>query len=347
MSDPRIVAGTTRSRGHLAAVGGSLVAAGVVLLVVAVVVPVSTIVRLPLVVVGLVALFTGLSRLLWAWRRRRVDLVLWLSITWLVVIGAAAILAPVLPLGEKSDVSKTILVEPYLPPFQDSGHILGTNAYGLDMLARVVWGARASLTISLMAVAISLVVGGAIGVIAGFYRRGIDSVIGVLTNALLAVPPLILLIVLASMLDPGVRNIAFALSLLTIPTMVRLARANTIAYAQREFVLAARAIGATKPRIMLRELVPNVIPPMLSMAVVVISVLIVAEASLSFLGLGIRPPAATWGNMIAEAQASDDVMKQHPFVLLVPATALFLTVFAFNLLGERAQSKWDPRGSKL
>lgn len=349
MPDPHssVVPGTSLTRRRLAARGAGLLVAGLVVLVVGVVGGVDTLVRLPLVVAGLVLTHLGASRLLWAWRRRRVDLLMWLAAAWLVLIGLAAAFAPVLPLGEKSDVAKTILVTPYLPPFQDSAHILGTNAYGLDMLARVVYGARASLTISLLAVSISLVVGGAIGVVAGFYRRRADSIIGVLTNALLAVPPLILLIVLASMLAPGVRNIALALSLLTIPTMVRLARANTIAYAQREFVLAARTIGATKGRIMLRELVPNVIPPMLSMAVVVISVLIVAEASLSFLGLGIPPPAATWGNMIAEAQASNDTMSLHPFVLLVPGTTLFLTVFAFNLLGERAQAKWDPRGSKL
>jgi peptide/nickel transport system permease protein len=341
------VAGTTLTRGRLATAGTGLLVGGLLLLVLGIALSLGTVVRVPLVVVGLVLAYLGLARLLWAVRRRRVDLLLWLCAGWLVLLGLAAVFAPVLPLGEKSDVAKSILVTPYLPPFHDSAHLLGTNAYGLDMLARVVYGARASLTISLLAVCISLVVGGGIGVVAGFYRRGVDSVIGILTNALLAVPPLILLIVLASMLDPGVRNIAFALSLLTIPTMVRLARANTIAYTQREFVLAARAIGATKPRIMLRELVPNVLPPMLSMAVVVISVLIVAEASLSFLGLGLHPPAATWGNMIAEAQAKDDTMAQHPFILLVPGTALFLTVFAFNLLGERAQATWDPRGSKL
>lgn len=214
------------------------------------------------------------------------------------------------------------------------------------MLARVVYGARASLAISLLAVTIGLLVGGAVGVLAGLYRRGVDTVIGVLTNALLAVPPLILLIVLATVLEPKVRNMAFALALLTIPTMVRLARANTIAYSQREFVLAARAIGATRGRIMVREIVPNVLPPMLSMAVIVISGLIVAEASLSFLGLGIQPPDPTWGNMIAEAEANN-TMTQHPFVLLVPGTVLFLTVFSFNLLGERAQRRWDPRGAKL
>jgi peptide/nickel transport system permease protein len=280
-------------------------------------------------------------------RRRRGDLLVGLCAAWVIVLGLAALFAPLLPLGEHEDVAATMLDPAYLPPFTYADHPLGTNGYGLDMLARVIYGARASLTISLLAVTIGLLVGGTVGVVAGFYRRRVDTVIGVFTNALLAVPPLILLIVLATVLEPKVRNMAFALSLLTIPTMVRLARANTIAYSQREFVLAARAIGATRGRIMLRELVPNVLPPMLSMAVVVISVLIVAEASLSFLGLGIHPPAATWGNMIAEAQADNDTMTQHPFILLVPGTALFLTVFAFNLLGERAQATWDPRGSKL
>jgi peptide/nickel transport system permease protein len=277
---------------------------------------------------------------------RRTDLLLVLCGAWVIVLGLAALFAPLLPLGEHEDVAATMLDPTYLPPFTYADHPLGTNGYGLDMLARVIYGARASLTISLLAVTIGLLVGGTVGVVAGFYRRRVDTVIGVFTNALLAVPPLILLIVLATVLEPKVRNMAFALSLLTIPTMVRLARANTIAYSQREFVLAARAIGATRGRIMLRELVPNVLPPMLSMAVVVISGLIVAEASLSFLGLGIQPPSPTWGNMIAEAEAND-TMSQHPFVLLVPGTFLFLTVFSFNLLGERAQQRWDPRGAKL
>lgn len=272
---------------------------------------------------------------------------MWICSGWLILLIGSAILAPVLPLGEPTAVGKTLTVPDFMAPFQSGSHLLGTNGVGLDLLARVVYGARSSLTIALLAVAISLVVGGSLGVMAGFFRRGVDSVIGILTNALLAVPPLILLIVLASILSPNVRNVAIALSLLTIPTMARLARAQTIAYSQRGFVLAARSIGATKHRLIFRELIPSLLPAMLSMAIVLVSVLIVAEASLSFLGLGIHPPAATWGNMIAEAQGSDDTMSQHPFILLVPGIALFMTVFSFNLLGERAQAKWDPRGAKL
>ncbi|MEQ6900924.1 ABC transporter permease [Nocardioides sp. YIM 152588] len=346
LSDPRAVRGTLLTRRALALRGAAMALAGVVLLALGLSGLLVAVVNPVLVIAGLVLLYAGSDRLIWAARRRRTDLLLGLAAGWLVLLAAAALLAPVLPLGEHEDVASTILEPTYLPPFQYLDHPLGTNGYGLDMLARVIYGARASLTISLMAVSIGLVVGGAVGVVAGYYRRRVDGVIGILTNALLAVPPLILLIVLATVLDPKVRNMAIALSLLTIPTMVRLARANTIAYSQREFVLAARALGATRLRVMARELVPNVVPPMLSMAVVVISSLIVAEASLSFLGLGIQPPQPTWGNMILEAEAGD-TMTQHPSILLVPGVVLFLTVFSFNLLGERAQQRWDPRGAKL
>jgi peptide/nickel transport system permease protein len=279
-------------------------------------------------------------------RRRRPDVLVLACATWLVVLGAAALLAPVLPLGEHEDVAATLLDPLNLPPFTYSDHPLGTNGYGLDVLARVVHGARASLAISLLAVTTGLLVGGVVGVLAGFFRRGVDATVSILTNALLSVPPLILLIVLATILDPEVRNMAFALAILTIPTMTRVARANTIAWSQREFVLAARSLGAGRARIMLREIVPNVVPPMLSMAVVVMSGLIVAEASLSFLGLGIQAPSPTWGNMIAEAEAGD-TLTRYPATLLVPGAALFLTVFSFNLLGERAQQRWDPRRAAL
>src|SRR5690606_35064301 len=145
-------------------------------------------------------------------------------------------------------------------------------------------------------------------------------------NALLAVPPLVLLIALGTVLDPSLRNLSIALALLTIPSMVRVARANTITFAQREFVLAAEAIGATRWRLLRKELLPNVVLPVMSMGVVMVSALIVAEASLSYLGLGIRAPEPTWGNMIAEGESG--VMEDHPFIVIVPGICLFLTVFS-------------------
>ncbi len=273
------------------------------------------------------------------------DFSFWFAVTWLVLLGVAVIFAPFLPLREHVDVGNT-LDQPYnASPDPFSANPLGTNLFGLDLLARSVYGARSSLVIAVTAVVIGTVIGGTIGMVAGYFQKSVDRVVGILTNSLLAVPPLILLIALATVLEPKTRNIAFALSLLTIPGMVRLARATTMLYAPREFVVAARALGATRRRIIFRELLPNVLLPILSLAIVMISILIVAEASLSFLGLGIEPPEPTWGNMIAEGEGT--VFEDYPHIVLVPGAFLFLTVFAFNLVGEKARRRWDPRSVKL
>lgn len=305
-----------------------------------------TLVRMLVLVAGVLAAIAGLGRLARGVRGRPVDVVFWLGMTWLVLILGSAALAPWLPLGNHDDSVAGLTA----PIFAEPGGLgaeypLGTNNYGLDVLSRAVHGARTSILVALLAVLIGTTVGGLVGMVSGFVRGTTDRVVGVLSNALLAVPPLILLIALGTVLDPSVRSIAFALSLLTIPSMVRLARANTITVAQREFVLAARALGAGRVRLLLREVLPNVVLPVLSLAVVMISVLVVAEASLSFLGIGIEQPAPTWGNMIAEGQGG--VMEDHPYIVVVPGICLFLTVFSFNLLGEKAQQRWDPRSAKL
>nr|WP_249420089.1 ABC transporter permease [Rhabdothermincola salaria] len=182
-----------------------------------------------------------------------------------------------------------------------------------------------------------MTLGGTFGLISGYLRGASDAVIGVVTNVLLAFPPLVLLLALAAVLPRTSRNQALALALLVIPINVRLARATTLSFAQREFVLAARAIGAKRRRIMIGELLPNVFVPLFSYAFIVIAVLIVAEASLSFLGLGIPPPSPTWGNMIAEGR--NGVFEREPHLVLVPAGALFLTVLSFNLVGERMRAR--------
>jgi peptide/nickel transport system permease protein len=301
--------------------------------------------QLAVVLAGLVLAYLGGGRLL---RRRfgtSFDLTAWTCATWLVLLVLAALLAPVLPLEEHQDIANTLDAPVLARPDLLSAYPLGTTNFGLDLLARVLHGARASLVVSLGAVVIGTVVGGALGILSGFFRKTTDSVIGVLTNSLLAVPPLILLIALATVLEPNLRNIALALSLLAIPSVIRIARASTLSFAQREFVLAARAMGASRTRLMLRELLPNVALPLASYAMVMISVLIVAEASLSFLGLGITPPEPSWGNMIAEGQG--DTFGRDPHIVLVPGTVLFLTVFSLNLLGEKARKRFDPRQAKL
>lgn len=336
----------TRRRPASSWVGGGLLALGAVLAAVGVAALRGDGWRqLGVVLGGLVLVYLGGGRLL----RRRFgagfDLTAWTCATWVVLLVLAALLAPVLPLGEHQDIADTLDAPVLARPDLLSAYPLGTNNFGLDMLARVLHGARASLIVSLGAVVIGTVVGSALGILSGFFRKTTDTVIGILTNSLLAVPPLILLIALATVLEPNLRNIALALSLLAIPSVIRIARASTLSFAQREFVLAARAMGASRSRLMLRELLPNVALPLASYGMVMISVLIVAEASLSFLGLGIKPPEPSWGNMIAEGQG--DTFGQDPHIVLVPGTVLFLTVFSLNLLGEKARKRFDPRQAKL
>ena len=345
MSDSSRLSGTALTRQRMAGIGAALVVVGLVLIVLPATALSGALAALSLIV-GVVLAFNGAGRLVWAARRRRVDMLPWVAFVWLALLGVAAVLAPWLPLPEGRNATIALTEPIFLEPFKYGDHPLGTNGAGLDMMTRAVFGARTSMAISMTAILIGLTVGGMVGVVAGFYRKGVDRTIGIFTNSVLAVPPLILLIALASILDPGIRNMALALALITIPSMVRIARANTISFAQREFVLAARGMGASRGRIMLRELVPNVALPLFSIAIVTISALIVAEASLSFLGLGIPQPEPTWGNMISEAQAGN-TMKDQPFILMVPGFFLFMTVFSFNLLGEKAQKRWDPRSSKL
>jgi peptide/nickel transport system permease protein len=294
-------------------------------------------VRIVLALVALVFLFKGLGKLGTSKCGSQFDLSYWLACIWLAALILAAIFAPLLPLGEYKDTVKTLAEPGFASPSLLSDHPLGTNNFGLDLLARALFGARASLTVAICAVLIGMIIGGTIGVMAGYFRGKVDAVVGILTNSLLAIPSLVLLIALAAVLTSNLRNITLALSILCIPSMVRIARANTIVVAQREFVLAARAMGATKWRVIWRELVPNVLVPVAALGLVAVSGLIVAEASLSFLGLGIAQPDPTWGNMIAEGQGG--IVEKHPFIVLVPGVFLFLTVFSFNLIGEKYRSK--------
>lgn len=300
-------------------------------------------------IVGLVTVYLGAYRLLWAWRRRKIDLLVALAATWMIVLILAATFAAFLGLPDPTDGEAALAagVETYMSPFEFTDHWFGTNGEGLDLLSRAIYGTRVSLVIAFVAVGIGTVVGGAIGVFAGYYRKWADRFIAIGTNSLLAIPPLILLMAIgATIAEQTVLTMALSLSLLTIPTMIRMARANTIAFSQREFVTAARALGASRTRVMVRELVPNVAIPLMSMAMILASGLIVAEASLSYLGLGLdSSKTVSWGSMIAEG--SPDIVVDYPFVVLIPGVFLFLTVFSLNLLGERAQKRWDTRSAKL
>jgi peptide/nickel transport system permease protein len=267
---------------------------------------------------------------------------LWLAGGWVGLIVVLAVLAPLLPLEKPGYLP---LSSPsYIRPNLFSAYPLGTDGFGRDYVSRLIWGARVSLIVGLGCTAVGLAVGTGLGVLAGYYKGRVEAFLNLLTDSLLAFPPLVFLLALVAVLRPSLGSLFFAFSLLTVPTIIRLAKANTYVFVQRDFVLAARALGARHRRIIFREVLPNVARPLLSYSMVIVASLIVAEASLSFLGLGIKPPTPTWGNMIAESQT---VLQQDPHSILVPAIILFLTVFSFNRLGEAGRSRRASRQTLL
>lgn len=267
-----------------------------------------------------------------------------LSAAWLGLILFMAVFADVLPFGEARNPAQTLRTPTFLRPDLFSEHPLGTDRHGLDILGQIAYGARVSLIVGFGGAAGSLIIGGLIGLTAGFYRGLLERGIALLTDTMLAFPPLILLLGLVAVLEANVTNVTIALAILSAPAFIRLVRANAIVYAQREFVLAARAMGAKNSRILFRELLPNVIMPAVSYALLISAVLIVAEASLSFLGLSIQRPAPTWGNMISAAQRD---FQRHPHPVFVPGVALFLTVYALNRIGDAARRRWSPQGGQI
>ena len=221
---------------------------------------------------------------------------------------------------------------------------LGTDYLGRSMLSRVIYGGRVSLTVGIGAVAIGMVGGGLIGILAGYFRGWVESLTNIVIDAALAFPPLVLLLAITGIMTQSLRTLVIALSILSIPSFARLARANTLVFARREFVLAAHAIGATDLRIIVREILPNVIFPIASYSFVIVAAIMVAEGSLSYLGLGIPPPQPSWGGMIAAGQP---FIATAPTVVFVPAGALLLTVLSFNVIGDWARRRFDVHESRL
>lgn len=300
--------------------------------------------RLVLAAFGLAAAYRGLDTVAKARFGPRFELGFWIAAAWLIAIVLGAAFADLLPLSEARRPADALDAPILARPDLFSSHPLGTDRHGLDILGGVLYGARVSLIVGVGATLIGAVVGSALGLISGFYRKKIAVGIGLVTDALLAFPTLILLMAMVAVLRPSVTNVTIALGVVIVPIYVRLARANTLRFADREFVLAARTMGDTRHKVLVREILPNVSPPVASYSFLVLASIIVAEASLSFLGLSVRRPNPTWGNMIAAGQSD---IGRDPHLVFAPGLALFLTVYALNHVGERARRAWDPRDAKV
>ena len=263
----------------------------------------------------------------------------WISTSWIVVLLFAVTFADVLPLRDplESDFAK-------LKARPDLEYWFGTDVLARDIFSRVIYGARISLTVGILATLIGMIIGLALGMMAGYYRGAVESLIVGVMDVILAFPNIVLAMGILFFAGADLINLIIVLAITSIPANTRIARASTLVFAEREFVIAARALGASDIRILTRELLPNILLPQLAYILAFMSIVIMIEGSLSFLGVGIPPPAPTWGGMIAKGFTDIDT---DPHITFIPALILFLTVLSLNLMGDRLRKITDVRASVL
>lgn len=274
--------------------------------------------------------------------RKRLPVGAWIAIGWIVGIVALTLLAPVLPfVKDPLDVQDggTLRVA---SPSVDAW--FGGDSNSRDVFSRVIYGARASLIIGIGSIIFGFIVGGTLGVIAGYLKGRLGELIAWMLDMLLAFPALLLALYFVFILGREQWKIALALGIVATPQIARIARASTIAWSDREFVLAARAQGAKAPRIVVREILPNVLPAMYSIALLAMAIAIVAEAALAQLGVGVVPPTISWGDIMLEGRQH---LGDAPWILLAPACFIFFTVLSLNYLGDVIRSMLDVRESAL
>jgi peptide/nickel transport system permease protein len=270
-----------------------------------------------------------------AWRRltKRKGAVLGLVI--IAVFVAVAILAPVLAPYDPIRQSWSSIRKP--PSIE---HWFGTDESGRDLISRVIFGARASLLAGVVSISIALSLGIPLGLLAGYGGKWTDALISRITDAMLACPFLILAIALAAFLGPSLQNAMIAIGLTATPIFVRLTRGQVLAVKVEDYVEAARAVGNPPTRIALKHILPNILPALIVQATISVATAIIAEASLSFLGLGQQPPTPSWGSMLNTAQR---FLTNAPWMAIWPGLAIFLVVLSFNMVGDGLRDALDPK----
>jgi peptide/nickel transport system permease protein len=261
----------------------------------------------------------------------------------LAMIGAFVILFFILiallaPFLTSYDYKEPVIADRLLPP--SSEHLLGTDDLGRDLLARIIYGARISLTVGFFSVILSLVVGSILGVIAGYYGKWIDGIISRFFDILLAFPSILLAIAIVAALGPSLQNALLAIAIVNVPTFGRLVRSKVLSLKEEEFIMAARAQGMKDRRILFVHLIPNSLAPIIVQGTLGIATAIIEAAALGFLGLGVQPPEAEWGKMISDSR---QYFVNAPWTVVFPGLSIMLTVLGFNLFGDGLRDVLDPK----
>lgn len=259
----------------------------------------------------------------------------WVGIVTMAVVILIAILAPVLT---SHDPLEQNILDKLKGPSAE--YVLGTDSYGRDIWARLVYGAQISLWIGTVSIAIAMIIGSIIGMIAGYFGGKLDLVIMQAMDVLLSFPSLILGLMVVAMLGPSIGNLIFAIALTAIPPFARIARAPTVSVKERDYIEACRALGYSHPRILVVHILPNIFPEILVMGSLWLATAIRVEASLSFIGLGVRPPTPTWGGMIREGF---EHILDSAWLSIAPSIAILIVVFALNMIGDGLRDVVDPK----
>ncbi len=274
-----------------------------------------------------------------SWERLRANRVGMFCGAFILVLALIAIAAPLIArYATHTGYSDQDLAGLFQPPGRT--HWLGTDELGRDTLTRLVYGARVSLTVGFLTVALSLVVGGSVGLASGYYGGVIDNLLMRLVDTLLSIPSIFLFILVSVLLRPNAVTLSFIIALVAWGNVGRLIRAEVLSIRTREFMIATRSVGAGDVRLMLRHLLPNALPVMIVAASLAVGQIILVEAALSYLGLGIQPPTPSWGNMLSNAQ---QYFYHSPWLVAFPGVCIFVTVLCTNMFGNAVRDSFDPR----
>ena len=273
--------------------------------------------------------------------KKPMGILFWFAIAWVALVFLAAIFANLLHLQNPNFGNFSALNQG-----PSAAHWLGTDDLGRDLLSRLIFGSWVSLIVGFGGVAIGLIIGGTAGLVSGYRGGRLDIALNAGSFIILAFPAIVAVIAIVTFWGASLFHITIILGIATIPLMFRVVRASSLAFAQRDFVVAAKTLGATDRRIVLREILPNVVPVIVTFSLITVAGLIVIEGTLAFLGLSVNLPTPSWGNLINEGTANNS-LATNPFIMMWPALAMFLLLWSINLIGDRLRQRFDIREGLL